>query len=138
MKRTNFKYILKIATANSLSGAGIGMSIPILPLWFELSFGIGTSYIGGIYLVYYAMGILGSYLARVASFRYNLVNVVLATRVSNGALLIAMALSPIPPIASAFYILRDWWPRSDLLPGPLWTFAELISRTMEPRRAFMA
>ncbi len=106
MKRTSFKYILKIATANSLSGAGIGMSMPILPLWFELSFGIGTSYIGGIYLVYYAMGILGSYLARAVSFRYNLVNVVLATRVSNGALLIAMALSPVPALASAFYIFR--------------------------------
>jgi len=106
MKRTSMKYILRIIAANSLSGAGIGMSIPILPLWFELSFGIGTSYIGAVYIIYYAMGILGSYLARVLSFKYNLINVVLATRLSNGLLLVAMALSPIPLLASAFFVLR--------------------------------
>jgi MFS family permease len=106
MKPQSFKYILRIIMANSLGGAGVGMSIPILPLWFELSFGVNTSYIGIVFIIYYIANIIGSYMARVFSFRYNLIKVISWTRISNGLLLVAMALSPLPFIAAFLYIIR--------------------------------
>jgi len=36
MKKSSLLYILRVITSNSITGAGTGLAIPLLPLWFKL------------------------------------------------------------------------------------------------------
>ncbi len=105
MKMESLKYTLRVMASNAVTGMGIGLAIPLMPLWFTLSFHLSTSSLSYIFIGYYAVAGIGSYVARRISHRVNLVNMGSATRVVNGLFLIAMAFSPIPLMAALFYEL---------------------------------
>ncbi len=107
MKKESFRYISKIMIINIVSGIGVGISLPLLPLWIELMYNTGATTVGIIFGVSYITTALGSYLASKSFGRFNVLNVSSITRTASGILLIAMALSPTVMIAGLIYILRS-------------------------------
>ena len=106
MKRSSLKYISKIIVVNSFSGVGLGLALPLLPLWLELMYHANTFQIGILFGASYLLTAIGSYAASKLSYKYDALNVASITRGLNGALLIAMALSPFFLLAGVIYSLR--------------------------------
>jgi sugar phosphate permease len=80
--------------------------MPILPLWFKLSYGVGPLYIGAAFAATYAFTALGSYISSMKSGVLSPLNIAMYTRILSGILLILMALSPIFLFASFFFVIR--------------------------------
>ncbi len=108
MKRSSLKYISKIMLVNSFSGVGIGIALPLLPLWLELMYHASTFDIGVIFGASYIITALGSYISSRVSYGHDALNISAATRALNGVLLIAMALSPFLLIAGIIYSIRSF------------------------------
>lgn len=106
MKRSSLNYISKVIVSNTITGAGIGIAIPLLPLWFKIVYHINDFTIGLVFTTSYALTSLGSFLA--TRIELDTLKVASITRVLNGALLIALALSPWFLLAAAFYIIRGF------------------------------
>lgn len=107
MKKQSFNYISKIMIINVVSGIGMGVSIPMLPLWIELMYKTGAGTVGIIFGVSYLTTALSSYLSSRSFGHFNVLNVSAITRSLSGFLLIAMALSPTIIIAGFMYLLRS-------------------------------
>jgi len=106
MKASSAKYSLKVITANSLGGIGMGVFMPLLPLWFKLSYGAEPLEIGIVFSAAYIFTAFGSYLSSRFAHRFNPLSIASYTRVLSGLLLLAMALSPVLIIAGIIYVLR--------------------------------
>ena len=106
MKRGSANYSIKVIAANLLAGMGTGLAIPLLPLWFELSYGATALSIGVIFTAVYLATALGSYLSSRIAHRMNTLNIASYTRLVSGGLLFAMAFSPLLIIAALLYLLR--------------------------------
>jgi len=106
MKASSAKYSLKVITANSLGGIGMGVFMPLLPLWFKLSYGAEPFEIGIIFSAVYIFTALGSYMSSRFAHRFNALNIASYTRVLGSLLLLAMAFSPALIIAGIIYIAR--------------------------------
>ncbi|AAT43730.1 MFS transporter [Picrophilus oshimae] len=107
MKKESFKYLLKIIAPNTINAAAIGIMMPLLPLWFELSFHIGPSYVGDIYTVAYASTAIGSFVSgRYINGRVNSLFIASVAHVIQGAFFVILAFTPYLIIASALYIIR--------------------------------
>jgi hypothetical protein len=106
MKGESWRYIAKIIAANALGGAGIGLAIPLLPLWFNLLFKATNAEISTVFAISYVATALGAYYASRIAGKAGVLNMAAGTRSLNGILLIALALSPAFPIAGIIYIIR--------------------------------
>ncbi|AWS00737.1 MFS transporter [Metallosphaera hakonensis] len=106
MKRSSLSYISKVIASNVLSGAGIGLAIPLLPLWFHLRFDASALSIGFMFTLASIGTSIGSYMA--TKFTGNPLRLATLTRIMNGGFLIAMALSPFFPLAGALYVIRGF------------------------------
>lgn len=106
MRKGSLKYVSKIIASNTLSGAGVGLAIPLLPLWFSLRFHASPLVIGAIFTGASLSTSLGSYMATRISG--NALNLASLTRIMNGGFLIAMAVSPFLPLAGALYVIRGF------------------------------
>lgn len=106
MKKESMKYILKIISANVVGGAGVGLAIPLLPLWFNLVFKATNVDISAVFAISYIATALGSYYASRMAGKAGVLNMAAGTRSLNGVLLIALALSPAFPIAGIIYVVR--------------------------------
>ena len=106
MKKESAKYILRVIAGNSIGGVGVGLAIPLLPLWFKLLYNATPLEIGLIFGISYITTAFGAQASSRVAKRIGVLNTAASTRSLNGALLIAMAFSPILPIAGAIYILR--------------------------------
>lgn len=104
MQSSSLKYISKVIISNSITGFGLGLAIPLLPLWFKLAFHADSFQIGLIFTLSYLTTALGSLLA--SKLKFEPLHVASITRILNGVFLIAMALSPWLPLAASLYILR--------------------------------
>ncbi|QKR00912.1 MFS transporter [Metallosphaera tengchongensis] len=104
MKRSSLNYISKVIASNVLSGAGIGLAIPLLPLWFSLRFHATPLVIGITFSLASVSTALGSYLATLT--KGSPLKLASMTRIINGVLLMGMALSPFLVLASVLYIVR--------------------------------
>ncbi len=109
MKKESFGYIMRLALPNIINGAGIGLALPLLPLWFELKFSISALYVGEIFTLAYAATALGSYLSGryLNAMRIRAITVSTAARIFQGLLLIAMAFSPFVVLALCLYAIRN-------------------------------
>ncbi len=109
MKRESFSYLLRVLFPNVINGAAIGIFSPLLTLWFELSFNISVAYIGEIFTLSYAATALGSFVSGryLNSEKIRAITVSSVTRLFQGLLLIAMAVSPIVPLAFGLYAVRS-------------------------------
>ena len=63
MKNSSIKYSARVIVVNVLGGIGIGLVIPLLPLWLVLSYGATSFDIGIIFTALYLAVALGSYLS---------------------------------------------------------------------------
>ncbi|BCS93814.1 MFS transporter [Metallosphaera javensis (ex Sakai et al. 2022)] len=106
MRKGSLKYVSKIIASNTLSGAGVGLAIPLLPLWFSLRFHASPLVIGAIFTGASLSTSLGSYMATRISG--NALRLASLTRIMNGGFLIAMAVSPFLPLAGALYVIRGF------------------------------
>jgi len=104
MKRSSFSYISKVIASNVVSGAGVGIAIPLLPLWFKLAYHVDDFMIGIIFTISYALTSLGSFLA--TRIHLDPLKVGSVTRVLNGVLLVGIAFSPWFYLAATLYAIR--------------------------------
>ena len=105
MKIESLKYSLRVMGSNMITGMGIGLAIPLMPLWFELTYKLNTTQLSYIFIIYYAVAGIGSVVARRIVHRVNLVNMASITRTLNGLFLIVMALSPFAILSAFMYEL---------------------------------
>lgn len=110
MRKASGKHVLKVVASNAVNGTGIGLAIVLLPAWFELRYGLTPSQVGLAFLATYVGSALGGYLAtRTRGTRINgTLNVATITRIVQGALMIAVALSPFVIMAIAIYSTRTF------------------------------
>ncbi|MEM3181402.1 MAG: MFS transporter [Candidatus Micrarchaeaceae archaeon] len=106
MNKTSQKYIVKVITVNSLGGAGMGLIAPLLPLWLVLMYHVTSLEVGTLFTVVYAATALGLYFSLKYANKFESLAIAYVTRVVQGALIIAMALSPTFLVAGVFYFLR--------------------------------
>lgn len=106
MKMSSMKYSMRVITANALGGVGMGLVMPLLPLWFKLSYHANPFWIGAIFSLVYIATASGSYISSRIAYRFSTINISSYTRILSGVLLFAMALSPAIVIAGIFYIAR--------------------------------
>ena len=106
MKNESMKYIMRVIAANVVGGAGVGIAIPLLPLWFNLVFKATNIEISAVFGISYIATALGAYYASRLAGKAGILNMAAGTRSLNGILLVALALSPAFPIAGAIYIIR--------------------------------
>ena len=106
MKASSAKYSLRVITANTIGGIGMGVFMPLLPLWFKLSYDANPLEIGIIFGAVYLFTALGSYISSIIAHKYDTLNTASYTRVFSGLLLFAMAVSPTLIIAGMIYIAR--------------------------------
>ncbi|MCH4815639.1 MAG: MFS transporter [Saccharolobus sp.] len=104
MKKSSLKFISKVIVSNSITGFGLGVAIPLLPLWYSLAFHASSFEIGLIFTISYLTTALGSLLSN--KIRFDPLKVASITRILNGVFLIAMAFSPWLPLAAGLYIAR--------------------------------
>ena len=110
MKKESAKYSLRIITANLFNGFGMGVALPLLPLWFELRFGVDTGLIGIIYTISYAATAIAAYLASKRAYltKFSIVFTASYTRTLQGAMLIIIAFSPLFILSSVFFMIRSF------------------------------
>lgn len=110
MKSSSARYSIRIIVANLFNGFGLGLALPLLPLWFELRFGISTSTIGLLYTISYAATAIASYLAarRAYSSRFSTLFTASYTRTLQGVMLIVMAFSPLLAVSFLFFTVRSF------------------------------
>jgi MFS family permease len=106
MKSSSMRYSARVIVVNVMGGMGIGLAIPLLPLWLALSYRATSLDIGIIFTALYLAVALGSYLSSKIAHRLRVLNVASYTRLLSGALLFAMAFSPTLIIAALLYLLR--------------------------------
>ncbi|MUN28380.1 MFS transporter [Sulfuracidifex metallicus] len=104
LSMSSLRYVYKVMITNALAGFGIGLAIPLLPLWFEIRYGVNSSDIGVVFTLSYLFTSFGSFLA--TRIHLDVLKVASVTRVMNGIFLILMALSPWFVLASALYLIR--------------------------------
>ncbi|MGC8662707.1 MAG: MFS transporter [Candidatus Micrarchaeia archaeon] len=107
MKKKSFKYSMRIIAINSLSGISMGLFMPLLPLWFELSYKVGSFEIGIMFLIVYLFTALGSFISSRIYSKLNPLSTAIYTRVLSAVLLIGLAISPFFVLAAFFYIGRS-------------------------------
>jgi len=81
LKPESYRYLSRIVISNALQGAGIGVAIPLLPLWLEMMYHANTFSIGLLFSASYLMTALGSYASSRISSHFNLLNISSRTRV---------------------------------------------------------
>ncbi len=110
MRRSSGKHVLKVAASNAVNGAGIGLSIVLLPAWYELRYGITPSQVGLAFLGSYVASAIGGYLAIkfMSSRDQGVLRIASITRFLQGAVLIGMAFSPFVWLAVSFYTARTF------------------------------
>ncbi|BFH72800.1 MFS transporter [Sulfurisphaera javensis] len=104
MKKSSLIYISKVVASNTVTGFGIGLAIPLLPLWFKIAYHVNDFVIGLVFTVSYALTSIGSFLA--TKLKFDTLKVASITRVLNGVLLIGIAFSPWFYLAAALYAIR--------------------------------
>ena len=109
MKRESLLYTLRIIGPNIINGAGLGIAIPLLPLWFELRFNITVSFVGEIFTFAYIATAIGSYVSGkyMNTAKFRAITVSSVTRIFQGALLLVIAFSPFVVLALCLYSLRS-------------------------------
>ena len=98
----------KVMLANAFNGAGIGLSMPIISLWFKVMYPYATSTeIGIVFTISYISTGIGSFLASKIKMRGERAGKIGAYgRMLQGFLMIPLAFSPFLWIAGTIYVFR--------------------------------
>lgn len=102
------KFIGKVVASNVLNGLGLGLAVPLLPLWLSLKFGFDAETIALIFGGSTVCSSVASYFSHAVASRLGNVATASATRAINGAMLVAMAVAPWGLLAGALYVVRGF------------------------------
>ncbi len=110
MKRGSTTYSLRILLPNIINGAGMGIVIPLLPLWLALKYDASSFTIGLIFSISYLATSIASYSASKIKYKSNRYILKLATytRIFQGASIVLIAFIPELGIAAALLIIRTF------------------------------
>lgn len=107
MKKQSFGFLMRVILPNSINAAAIGISMPLLPLLFELKYHIDPSVIGYTYTVGYAVTAIGSYVSgKYINGMFDSLKIASIAHVLQGALFIIMAFTPFFFLAGLIYVGR--------------------------------
>jgi MFS family permease len=107
MKKQSFGFLLRVILPNSINAAAIGISMPLLPLLFELKYHVDPSVIGYTYTVGYAVTAIGSYVSgKYINGMFDSLKIASIAHVLQGALFIIIAFTPFFFLASVIYVGR--------------------------------
>ncbi len=106
--RKSGKYTLRVISSNLVNGSGIGFSIALLPAWIELRYGVAPSTVGLMFTFSYIATAVSSLMAtkRIGVMRSPLWTASFS-RIMQGALMMAVAISPTLLIAASLYMVRS-------------------------------
>lgn len=106
MPRKSAGAISKIALAGSLGSLGLGVVIPLIPLWFKLYLGASALEVSELYTVsYLVVGASFLFAERTEKF-IGRVTSILLLRVLSSVVLVSLAFSPDYLIASVLFLAR--------------------------------
>jgi len=105
-RRSENRMLVRLVTANTLNGLGIGMIAPLMAYWFALRFDHGPGSIGPALAASFVFGALGSIVAGRLVRRFGLIGPVVIMRGLGLALLVAVPFMPAFGLAAALYALR--------------------------------
>lgn len=103
--------LLRLALANLLLGAGLGLSGPLAAYWFAVRFGEGPVLIEPLMSAALVLAAIGSLVAGRLARRHGIVPVVIGMRLVGMGLLAAMPLAPSLPVAAGLSAARSLFNR---------------------------
>jgi MFS family permease len=109
------KAILKLSLFMGLIGLGLGFVVELLPLWFNLKFGVSGDFLGPWYALTEALSLAAVYLVPMLSKRVGTANTVLLTQGISSLFLGVMVLAPSAIAAALLFVVRQFlmnlaWP----------------------------
>ncbi len=105
--RVPWPLVLRLAVFFALQGAGLGLVVQLLPLWFALSFHAATPAIAPWFAASQLVGLLSIPFVPALSQRVGVAGVVVLSLGVSSLLLIGVPLAPTLTVAGAFYVLRS-------------------------------
>ncbi len=105
--RVPWPLVLRLAVFFALQGAGLGLVVQLLPLWFALSFHAATPAIAPWFAASQLVGLLSIPFVPALSRRVGVAGVVVLSLGVSSLLLIGVPLAPTLTVAGAFYVLRS-------------------------------
>ncbi|BCS90704.1 MAG: MFS transporter [Candidatus Micrarchaeota archaeon] len=109
MTKKSRSYAKKILIINLINGAGMGLAIPLLPLFFSLIFNINISKVGFIYFMSYILTAFGSYISyNIYSRLKSPEKIILFSRVASGSILAFIPFARFYILAIILYSLRSF------------------------------
>lgn len=115
--------ILKLAVFFTLQGAGLGLVVQLLPLWFALRFHTSAAAIAPWFAVAQFVGILTIPMVPMLARRYGTARVIMLVAGLSTILLAGVPLAPALTVAGLFYVARSafismqWPAQSSFLQG---------------------
>jgi len=106
MTGASFRYISRVIVTNSITGVGLGLAIPLLPLWYHLAYHVSSLQIGAAFTVANASTAIGSLVA--SRLKVNVLLAASLTRLLNGLFLVSMAFSPFFIVSASLYAVRGF------------------------------
>ncbi len=104
--RTEWSLLLKLAVFFALQGAGLGLVVQLLPLWFALRFGAPSTEIAPWFAASQMVGLVLLPFVPALARRLGVGGVVLLSVGLSTLLLVGVPLAPVLPVAGLFYVLR--------------------------------
>jgi len=104
--RAGWAFVLKLAVFFALQGAGLGLVVQLLPLWFALRFGAASTAIAPWFAASQIAGLALIPFVPALARRLGVAGVILLAVVVSTVLLVGVPLAPALPVAGLFYVLR--------------------------------
>jgi MFS family permease len=107
--------IVKFSLFQGFTGLGLGFIVELLPLWFNLKFGVGGDFLGPWYAASAALSILTLNVAPWLTRRLGTSKALMLTQGVAAPVMAAMVLAPTAVAAAALYFVRQFllgksWP----------------------------
>ncbi len=110
MKKESGIYSIKVLLANIMNGFGLGLALPLLPLWFAIRYNVNSFGIGIAFTGTYITTALASYYASKFAYnkKFNALFAATFSRTIQGGMIIAIAFMPTFFLAALLYALRGF------------------------------
>lgn len=105
------RMLRRLAFANALQGAGIGLTGPLLFYWFADRFGATPEMIGPVMAASFGVTALTTLATGNIAARFGIVRTVVVSRLAGLVMLVALPFSPTFLIAAALYLARSLFNR---------------------------
>jgi len=107
--------ILKLSLFMGLVGLGLGFVVELLPLWFNLKFGVSGDFLGPWYALTEGLSLVAVYLVPLLTRRVGTANTLLLTQGVSAIFLGGLVLAPTVVVAALFFVMRQFlmnlaWP----------------------------